>query len=203
MNYYVQEWTNFLCNRAEDIEKSRPSFTPSMALILIGIFTGIVGWYGEFSGFWEKLVAGILVAISLILIVLGAYIYIWWFYYKNENISTEKDNVITLTAMILGERFTTPEEIYDMWQTRENKEYFEERVEEIESEFKIRHSPENVNLEDVKRGFKHLDEEEQVKYMNYLKENTNEEIEVWLIENYGELSTRVTMNWMCENTGKN
>jgi hypothetical protein len=80
-------------------------------------------------------------------------------------------------------------------------ESFEERKKENESAFKIRNYPENISLEDVKRGFKQLDEESQEKYMKYLfnRKDHNVEIEEWLTKNYSELSKRVCIGEMIKN----
>ena len=76
---------------------------------------------------------------------------------------------------------------------------FEERKKENESAFKIRNSPENVSLEDVKRGFKQLDVKSQIKYMTDLfRSKGNVEIEEWLTKNYSELSLIICRKLMTE-----
>jgi hypothetical protein len=141
---YTHEWINFLRSRAEDLEKSLPRpdryLTPSLVMVIIGIFTGVASWCGELGELWVKLLAGILIAFIFLLAGAVGLIYFHILKLKRNNISTEKDNVITLIAMILGKRVISPEEIYDMWQKCKNKESFEKRKEEIESAFKIKSS---------------------------------------------------------------
>ena len=141
---YAHEWINFLHSRAEYLEKSLPRLgrylTSSLVMVLIGIFTGVAGWYGELGELCVKLLAGILIAIIFLLVGGVGMIYVYTLCSKRNNISNERDNVITLIAMILGKRVISPEEIYDMWQKCKNKESFEKRKEEIESAFKIKSS---------------------------------------------------------------
>lgn len=199
---YIQVWINFLRSSAEDLEKSLPRaerYTNSSVLIvLIGAVTGVVSWFGGLGEWWQQLIGGIMIAIIIIIVGILGLVYAHHLQSERSRISQEKDNVLTLIAMILGKRVISPEEIYNEWQKCKKNESFKERKEEIESVFKIRNSPENVSLEDVKRGFKQLDEQSQEKYMKYLfeREDHNEEIEEWLSKNYKELSERVCIENM-------
>jgi hypothetical protein len=165
--------------------------------LIIGAVAAVAGWFGRLGGCGEKLLGGIGIAIIIVIVGVLGLAYTICLRSERSRISKEKDNILMLIAMILGKRVISPEEIYNEWQKCDKSESFEEQK-EIESAFKIKSSPENVSLEDVKRGFKQLDEASQEKYMKYLFERKkhNEEIEEWLSKNYGELSERVGIEKM-------